>query len=296
MSWWKVLKGKVKFKEPLGKHTTFRIGGAAKLFIEPKDLNDLKQALILLKQRRIPVLVIGAGSNLLVSDQGLDKAVLKLGAPYFKKMAFEGTTLEAGAGVSLNAMVRACAERGLSGPEFLTGIPGTLAGALMMNAGQAKDGCSISNLVEEVSVMDCNGRVKQLSKRDIKFGYRFCGLSGHIILGARLKLRRKSKRGIASAVNKYTACRRGSQDYRRACAGCVFKNPHRGQSAGRLIDLCGLKGKRVGGASVSLKHANFIINDRGAKAADVLRLMEIIKKEVKNQFKVDLKPEIKIWR
>jgi len=295
MSWWKELKGKVKFKEPLQKHTTFRIGGPVKFFIEPEDLNDLKQALILLRRQKIPVFIIGAGSNLLIADRGLNGAVLKLGAPYFKKMVFEGNNLKVGAGANLNAVVRICAKRGLSGAEFLIGIPGTVGGALAINAGQAKEGYSIGNLVEEVTVIDHNGSIKQIDKKDIKFGYRSSGLSGYIILSARLKLARQDKKEITRTMNKYIAYRKESQDYLGASAGCIFKNPHRAP-AGRLIDLCGLKGKRVAGARVSLKHANFIINGGNAKAADVLRLMNIIKKKVKNKFNVNLKPEIKIWQ
>jgi UDP-N-acetylmuramate dehydrogenase len=295
MSWWKKLKGKVKFREPLEKHTTFRIGGPAQFFIEPKDLNDLKEALILLKRHRIAAFIIGAGSNLLVSDRSLQGAVLKLSAPSFKKMIFEGTYLKVGGGVNLNEVVRACTKRGLSGAEFLVGIPGTVGGALAINAGQAKEGRSISNLVEEVTVIDYNGDVKQIGKKDIKFGYRFSSLSKYIILNATFKLTRQDREKITGVVDKYIAYRKGTQDYTSHSAGCIFKNPAR-TSAGRLIELCGLKGKRIAGASVSLKHANFIINDRGAKADDVLRLINIIKKEVKNKFKVNLKPEIKIWQ
>jgi UDP-N-acetylmuramate dehydrogenase len=295
MSWWKELKGKIKFKEPLREHTTFKIGGKAKFFIEPKDISDLQQTLILLKRHRIPVFIIGAGSNLLIADRSLNAAVLKLGSPYFKGLIFRGNNLYVGAGANLNAVVRACAKRGLGGPEFLIGIPGTVGGALAMNAGQAKEGRSIGNLLEEITVIDYNGRIRQIDKKNIKFGYRSSNLSGYIILGARLKLVGKNKKEIAGAMDKYIAYRRQTQDYGRASAGCVFKNPGR-SSAGRLIDLCGLKGKRVKGARVSLKHANFIINDRGAKAKDVLRLMGIVKREVKNKFNLNLKPEIKIWR
>ncbi len=295
MNWWKELKDKVKLREPLRKHTTFRIGGPAKFFIEPKDLNDLKRTLIILKQHKIPVLVIGAGSNLLIADRGLEAAVLKLSAPCFKNMIFQGHNLDAGAGAALNALVSSCAKRGLSGAEFLVGIPGTLGGALAINAGQAKEGRSIGNLVEAVTVIDYNGRLKQIDKKDIKFGYRSSSLSGYIILSARLKLVRKNKREIRRTMDGYIVYRRESQDYACACAGCIFKNPP-GEPAGKLIDLCGLKGKGIGKARVSLKHANFIINGGGAKAADVLRLMDIIKKEVKNKFKLTLKPEVKIWR
>ncbi|MDD5155563.1 MAG: UDP-N-acetylmuramate dehydrogenase [Candidatus Omnitrophica bacterium] len=295
MSWWKKLKGKVKLKEPLKKHTTFKIGGPARFFIEPRDAQDLRRALIFLKRYRIPVFVIGAGSNLLISDRGFNGAVLRLGAPYFKQIIFKGTDLKAGAGVNLNKMVAACTKRGLSGAEFLVGIPGTVGGSLAVNAGEAKEGRSIGNLLEKVTVMDYNGDLKEIDKKDIKFRYRSSSLSRYIILDARFKLGRKKREEIEKTVNKYVAYRRASQDYSGPSAGCIFKNP-RQTSAGRLIDLCGLKGKRVAGAGISLKHANFIINNAGAKSGDVLKLMGMIKRKVKNKFNVDLKPEIKIWR
>jgi len=295
MNWWKELKGRVKFKEPLKNHTTFKIGGKAQFFVEPKDQDDLKRLLILLKRCNIRLFVIGAGSNLLVADNGLNAAVLRLSKPYFKKMTFENNRLNVRAGVNLNQMVSACAKQSLSGAEFLIGIPGTVAGALVMNAGQAKEGRSIGDLVEEVTVIDYNGRIKKISKKDIKFGYRNSDLNKYIVLSTRLKLVKKNQKEIRHKMHKYIVYRKESQDYLGASAGCIFQNPP-GVSAGRLIDLCGLKGKRVGGASVSLKHANFIINKAGATARDVLKLISIIKKEVKNKFKVSLKPEIKIWQ
>jgi UDP-N-acetylmuramate dehydrogenase len=295
MNWWKELKGRVKFKEPLKNHTTFKIGGKAQFFVEPKDQNDLRRSLILLNRYNIPVFIMGAGSNLLVADSGLNAAVLRLSKPYFKKMTFENNRLNVGAGVNLNQVVSACAKQSLSGAEFLIGIPGTVGGALVMNAGQAKEGRSISELVEEVTVIDYNGRIKKISKKDIKFGYRNSDLNRYIVLSARLKLVKRNQKEIRHKMHKYIVYRQGSQDCAGASAGCIFQNPA-GASAGRLIDLCGLKGKRIGGACVSLKHANFIVNKGGAKARDVLKLISIIKKEVKNKFKVSLKPEIKIWQ
>jgi UDP-N-acetylmuramate dehydrogenase len=295
MNWWKELKGRVKFKEPLKNHTTFKIGGKAQFFVEPKDQNDLKQLLTLLNRYNIPLFIMGAGSNLLVADSGLNAAVLRLNKPYFKKMTFENNRLNVGAGVKLNQVVSACAKQSLSGAEFLIGIPGTVGGALVMNAGQAKEGHSISDLVEEVTVIDYNGKIKKISKKDIKFGYRNSDLNRYIVLSARLKLVKKNQKEIRHKMHKYIVYRQASQDCAGASAGCIFQNLP-GASAGRLIDLCGLKGKRVGGACVSLKHANFIVNKGGAKARDVLKLISIIKKEVKNKFKVSLKPEIKIWQ
>jgi UDP-N-acetylmuramate dehydrogenase len=237
---------------------------------------------------------MGAGSNILASDKGLDAAVFRLSAPFFKTMNFNGRYLEAGGGASLNRLVTNCAKQGLSGAEFLVGIPGTVGGAIMMNAGQAKEGLSISDLIEDITVIDYNGKVNKIDKGKIRFGYRSSNLSRYIILGARLRLTKKNKKKIIKGMHKYILIRKKNQDYRYPSAGCIFKNPP-GYSAGRLIELCGLKGRCIGAAAVSLKHANFIINKAGAGASDVLKLMYLIKKEVKDKFKISLKPEVKIW-
>lgn len=213
MNWWREFKNRVKFKEPLKNQTTFKIGGKAKFFVEPKDQNDLKQLLILLRRYNIPALVMGAGSNLLVADNGLNSAVLRLSKPYFKKMTFENNRLNVGAGVNLNQVVSACARQSLSGTEFLIGIPGTVGGALVMNAGQAKEGHSISDLVEEVTVIDYNGRIKKINKKNIKFGYRNSDLNKYVVLSARLKLVKKNQKEIRRKMHNYIVYRQASQDY-----------------------------------------------------------------------------------
>jgi len=295
MNWWKELKGSVKRNEPLKKHTTFKIGGPARFFIEPKDINDLKLLIILLKRHRIPCFVIGAGSDLLVSDKGVSSAIIRLSSPDFKAIVFQGSYVEIGAGRSLREVIVACAKKGLSGMEFLAGIPGTIGGALAMNAGQTREGLSMGDFVETVTAIDFNGRIKTLAKKDVKFGYRSSNLSKYIIVSACLKLTKRSKDQIRKTMGKYIAYRRASQDYSGASAGCIFKNPE-GDFAGRLIDACGLKGKKVGGACVSSKHANFIINKGKGKAKDVLALIRLIKRTVKNRYTLELVPEIKIWR
>jgi len=295
MNWWKNLKGKVRLREPLKNHTTFKIGGPAKFFVEPKDPDDLKSLLILAKKYKFPLFVMGGGSNLLINDAGINGVVIKLNAPYFNKISYKGNYLSAGAGVWLNKVVSSAGKRGLSGAEFLAGIPGTIGGALAMNAGIAKDNCSIQKLVEKVTVMDYNGNIKVLNKKDLKFGYRESGLSKYIILSALLRLNRKSKKQIGDAIKAYLEYRRLTQDLSKPSAGCVFRNPQ-GNSAGRLIDLCGLKGKKIGGAGVSRKHANFIVNLGNGSASDVLKLAVFIRKKVKNKFNINLTPEIKIWQ
>lgn len=318
MNWWKDLKGKVRLKELLKNHTTFKIGGPVKFFIEPRDINDLKLLLNLVnpalstakrnckirkggvkiylpagRQGKMPLLVIGAGSNILINDKGVDGVVLRLNSPYFKRVSFRNNCLDVGSGARLSQVVLSAQKRGLSGAEFLVGIPGTVGGALVMNAGVS--GKSIGDLVENVTVMDYNGSIKILNKKDIKFGYRVSSLSKYIILSARIKLVKADKEEIRGRVKRYLGYRKITQGLSLPNAGCIFKNPQ-GYSAGRLIDLCGLKGKRIKDACVSERHANFILNLGRAKSEDVIGLMKLIQREVKNKFNINLKPEIKIWQ
>lgn len=293
MNWPKSLRNKIKFSELLKNHTTFKIGGPAKLFIEPKDTADLKSLLNCLKRYKIPYFVIGKGSNILVSDKGIKRAVLRLNSPPFKEIVFKRNYLEAGSGALLNNVISQAWKYGLSGLEFLVGIPGTIGGALVMNAGIRKR--NIQDLVESIRVMDASGKIKILPKKKIKFSYRRSNLGKYIVLSACLKLSPKNKREIKDKMDEYLKFRKATQDLGRPSAGCVFKNPG-GDSAGRLIDLCGLKSKQVGGAYISGRHANFILNKGNAGSSDVLRLMELAKREVKKKFDVTLKPEIKIWQ
>jgi len=292
MNWQRGLKGRVKAQESLSRRTTFKIGGLAEFFVEPRDSADLKLLILAAKSSKVPILVIGAGSNILVSDRGVKAIVLRLNATLFKRISYSRNVMEAGSGLMLGHLILAAGNHGLSGLEFLAGIPGTVGGALAMNAGAW--GRSISDLVEKVRVMDYNGTTKTLGRKDIKFAYRRCSLTGYIILSARLKLVKKTKKEINENIKKFLGYRRNTQDTSLPNAGCIFKNPP-ANSAGRLIDLCGLKGKRIGGACVSQRHANFILNQGNASAGDVLKLMRLIRKRVKDKFKVTLEPEIKIW-
>jgi UDP-N-acetylmuramate dehydrogenase len=293
MNWWRELKGKVRLGAPLGEYTTFKIGGPARFFIEPKDNEDLKLLLGLRKKYKLPLSVIGSGSNILASDKGVRGVVLRLSAPYFNKVFFRNNFVEAASGAVLSRVMRLSGARGLSGLESLAGIPGTLGGALVMNAGVADK--TIADLVENVTVMDYNGIIKLLRKKNLRFAYRKSNLTKCVILSVCLKLAKKNKRKIRQEIQQRLRHRWMSQDWSLPSAGCVFKNP-KGDSAGRLIDLCGLKGRRSGGAAISLKHANFIVNVRHAHAKDVLHLMGLAKREVKKGFGVRLEPEIIIWK
>lgn len=292
MNWLISLKGKVRFKEPLKKYTTFEIGGPAKFFVEPHDFADLKLAVTSAKKYKIPIFLLGAGSNILVSDDGVDGMIIRLSSPIFKEISNHKNSLVVGSGLSLRQLVREASNQSLSGVEFLAGIPGTVGGALAMNAGAW--GKNISDLVEKIKVMDYNGNIKILSKKEIKFEYRKSSLEKYIILNARIKLYKKNKKEIRDDMKRYLFYRINTQDNSFPNAGCIFKNPP-DEVAARLIDSCSLKGKSQGGAFVSLRHANFILNQKNAKASDVLKLMDLIKKSVKQKFNISLEPEIKIW-
>jgi UDP-N-acetylmuramate dehydrogenase len=294
MNWQRDLKDKVKSGEPLKDKTTFKIGGRAKFFCQPRSIADLKLLVMAAKKYRIPLFIIGAGSNILVNDKGVDGLVIGLNSAYFKRISFRDNFLNAGCGLSLRQLIQLAKERSLAGLEFLAGIPGTVGGALAMNAGAW--GRSIGELVEKATVMDYNGDIEVLTKKQMKFSYRNSSLQKYIILNIYLKLKKKNKRIINEKITGYLAQRRNSQDNSLPNAGCIFKNPSERISAGRLIDLCGLKGRNIGDAFISLRHANFVLNKGNARARDVLKLMELAKREVRKKYRINLEPEIKIWR
>ncbi|MFY9402459.1 MAG: UDP-N-acetylmuramate dehydrogenase [Candidatus Omnitrophota bacterium] len=289
MNWQRGLK--VKSNYPLKNRTTFKIGGPAEYFCVPKDLSTLKRLIIQAKKNKVPYFIIGAGSNLLISDRGVKGLVILLNSAYFKKIKVKREFIEAQAGASLSSIIKFALDRSLSGLEFLSGVPATLGGAIAMNAGCW--GKEISGLVDEVRVMDSFGKVKRLKKKMIKFGYRRSGLKKYIILGARLKLSQDKKEKIRQNIKECLLKRYKAQGRVFYSAGSIFKNP-KGDYAARLIERCGLKGKESGGAIVSRKHANFILNKGNAKADDVLRLIKLIRAKVRKKFGVDLKPEIHI--
>ena len=293
MRWPKNLNRKIKTKVNLAGYTSFKIGGEAEYFFEPKNLKSLQQALVFTKQAGKRVFILGAGSNILVSDAGLDGLVIRLSSKDFSKCFYRGNCVVVGGGLKLNALILFSKNNNLSGLEFLVGIPGTLGGCLVGNAGAW--GKSIGELVKQVGVLDYNGKLKTLTAKQLKFTYRKSNLNKYIIIWAKLKLWSKNKKIIASRIQEYLLQRKQTQGNSWPNAGCVFKNPVQG-SAGRLIDLCGLKGKARGKAVISTRHANFILNTGNAKSSDVLSLMALMQKKVKGSFKVNLEPEIKIWK
>ncbi|MDD5692294.1 MAG: UDP-N-acetylmuramate dehydrogenase [Candidatus Omnitrophica bacterium] len=294
MLWPKNLDKNIKPGVKLASYTTFKIGGAARFFFEPDTLQELRDALIFARAKRIPVFILGAGSNILASDTGLNALVIRLSGKDFKGLAVNGVHLQAGSGLKISRLLTAAKKRSLSGLEFLAGIPGTLGGGLMGNAGAW--GKSIGDMVEEVSVLDYNGKAKLLKKSRLEFGYRRSNLGKYIITGAKLKLTPGKPSQISSLIRGLLKQRSLSQENNLPSAGCVFKNPTALWPAGKLIEACGLKGRAAGGAVISPVHANFILNRGRAKSKDVLSLMRLSAKEVEKKFKVKLEPEIKIWK
>ncbi|PIQ86615.1 MAG: UDP-N-acetylenolpyruvoylglucosamine reductase [Candidatus Omnitrophica bacterium CG11_big_fil_rev_8_21_14_0_20_43_6] len=293
MLWPKNLSKKIKTKVNLADFTSFKIGGRAEYFFEPQNLKCLQQALISAQQAGLRVFILGSGSNILVSDSGLAGLVIKLNHRNFKRIYCQDSCIIAGSGLKLSQLISFAAKRGLSGVEFLAGIPGSLGGSLMGNAGAW--GNSIGALVKQLGVLDYNGKLKNLTAHQLKFGYRKSNLNKYIIIWAKLKLSAENKKVIASRVKEYLLKRKAAWQNSLPSAGCIFKNPGL-DPAGRLIELCGLKGQAKGNAIICGQHANFILNTGGAGSRDVLFLMDLMQRKVKAKFKVNLEPEIKIWK
>jgi len=293
MLWPKSLNKKIKTNVRLSGLMSFKVGGAAKFFLETGNIEELQEALGFARREGIAVFILGAGSNILAGDSGLDGLVIKLSGEFFKRIYKEGDCLGVGGAVKINQIILYAKNNGLSGLEFLTGIPGTLGGALAGNAGAW--GKSIGERVKEAAVLDYRGRPKLLNANKLKFSYRKSNLNKYVIISCKLKLRKDDKSAIGLRMREYLLQRKKTQSNNLPSAGCIFKNP-RGSAAGKLIDACGLKGRSKGGAAISKVHANFILNKGGASSKDILSLMDLMRKKVSKKFKVNLEPEIKIWR
>ena len=284
--------GEVSLNVPLKEYTSFKIGGNADLFVCPNNLMELLNVLTILKENNVPYFILGAGSNLLISDKGVRGAVIKLGDGFDYAHAKDDYIL-AGAGVSLAKLASCAKNASLSGLEFASGIPGLLGGALFMNAG-AYDG-EMKDVVKEVSFIDKDGTVKTISCDDCKFSYRKSIFTSgdKIIISAKLTLKKGDKDEILKKMCDLNARRKEKQPLEFPSAGSTFKRPE-GHFAGSLIEQAGLKGYAVGGAKVSEKHAGFVINNDNATAKDVCDLILHVQNVVFEKFGVKLAPEIKI--
>lgn len=292
MSIFSGLESIVNENSPLNQYTWYGLGGPADYLVRPKNIDQLRAVIQRCRDNNLGFRVLGFGSNLLVSDEGVRGVVLKLDAEEFCSYAFEGTTLIAGAGVNLNKLVLDSVRKGLSGLEALTGIPGSLGGAVRMNAGGSFG--DIGSSVRSITVMDKQGEIFEKEKPELVFDYRWVNVTAPVILRATLELSESNPDTMLKMVKEVWIYKKNSQPLNARNAGCIFKNP-RGMSAGALIDRAGLKGEQVGGAVVSEKHANFITTEKGCTSADVKKLLKLIQTKVKDAFDVELETEIEIW-
>jgi UDP-N-acetylenolpyruvoylglucosamine reductase len=282
----------VRTGEPLAKRTTLRAGGCAEVYVEPASERELARLVQICGERNVPMMILGRGSNLLIRDGGIRGVVVCLAHASFCGIEVFGRQLRGGAGAKLKAVSARAREAGLSGLEFLEGIPGSVGGALRMNAGAM--GSATFGVVTHVRFMDDLGEIHERSAAAMNAGYRDCPLlKTCIALGATFQGEPAAREIIAARTRECNERRWQSQP-KEPSAGCIFKNPSPALSAGRLIDEAGLKGARIGGASVSGVHANFIINDGTASARDVLELIELIRSRVKAARGIDLQTEVEI--
>ena len=285
--------GKVLMNEPLANHTTMKIGGPADLFIEPTSIENLEKVMNIINKQHLPWRVIGRGSNLLVSDQGIEGVVIKLGKG-LDDLEIHETEVKVGAGFSLVTLAVQISKKGLSGLEFASGIPGSLGGAVYMNAGA--HGSDMSEVLEKVHVLFEDGTVAWLSKEEMEFSYRTSILQKKrpgIVLEAVFQLKSGNRDEIVAKMQKNKNYRKDTQPYNLPCAGSIFRNPLP-YHAGQLVQDAGLKGYSIGGAQISPMHGNFIVNTGNGKAEDVLALIQHIKGTIYQQFGINIETEVEI--
>jgi len=281
----------VRENEPLAKRTTLRVGGPADIYVEPGDEADLGMVLSFCAERSLPFLVLGRGSNLLVRDGGFAGVVICLAQAFFRRVEIDGTQIRAGAGARLKTIAAEAKRQGLSGLEFLDGIPGSVGGALRMNAGAM--GAAIFDRVQSVRLMDFKGHVSECTAAEMNARYRGCDLlKERIALAAVLIGRPGEPEEIDRRMSEFNQ-RRWSAQPAAPSAGCMFKNPAT-IPAGRLIDELGLKGTRIGGAMVSREHGNFLVNDGTATAAEILELIELIRARARTERGIALELEVQV--
>lgn len=269
--------------------TTYKTGGIAKLVVYPNNINNLKQMLKLIHKYNIKYFILGKGSNTLFSDKEFNGVIIKLDK--LNNFKIKQTELYVESGMILSKLVQASVKNELTGLEFAIGIPGTIGGAIYMNAGAY--GNNMSNIVKSVIVLNEKFQIKEIPLEKLKFDYRYSIFQDNknlICVAANIKLEHGNHDEIASKIKENLLKRKNSQPLEYPSAGSVFRNPE-GNYAGKIIEELGLKGKNIGGAEISTKHANFIINKNNASSSDILNLIKLVQKEVKDKYKIDLKLE-----
>lgn len=276
--------------EPMSRHTTFRTGGPAEVLVSP-DAEELPEIIKYCKNAQIPWLVIGNGSNLLVGDKGVEGVVIEVGKR-MSEIVTDGTTVTAGAGALLSAIASRAASESLTGFEFASGIPGSLGGAVVMNAGAY--GGEMKDILQEAAVLTDDGEVLNLSAQELDLSYRHSVIPerGYLVIGAKLSLKKGKKEDIYAYMHELKEKRVSKQPLEYPSAGSTFKRPE-GYFAGKLIEDSGLRGFQVGGAQVSEKHCGFVVNKNNASSADIRSLMEQVQQIVFEKFGVKLEPEVK---
>lgn len=279
--------------EPMALHTTFKIGGPARLAVFPKNENEISDVIKKCKEENVRYTVVGNGSNLLVADEGIDAVVILLGKEFGEVKLIDDTTIFAEAGASLMKVCRFALENGLSGLEFAYGIPGSCGGGAFMNAGAY--GGELGDVMFRCDHIDKDGNKGSLQGDDLKLAYRHSAYyeNGCVITGAYFKMQKADKEEIKAKMNDYMSRRRDKQPLEYPSAGSTFKRPE-GNFAGALIEQCGLKGTSVGGAEISTKHAGFVINKGGATCKDVLDLCKKVADTVKAEKGIDLEMEVRV--
>lgn len=282
-------KGKILFNEPMAHHTTIKIGGNADLFVFPSDKDDAVELLKYLQQNKLSYIVIGNGSNILVNDSGINGIVISF-SKGLNKLKFRDGFIEVEAGIQISRFVDFCIQNDKQGVEKLAGIPGTIGGAIIMNAGAYN--CEISDYILDIDIIR-EGELIRVKKNEANFGYRTSGLSNSIVLSARFDLPNGIRYEAMKVRSEYLQKRNQTQPLNYPNCGSVFKNPP-SMYAAKLIEESNLKGLRIGDAQISEKHANFIVNLGNAKAVEVLKLIDICKETVEKKFGIILQLEIKL--
>jgi UDP-N-acetylmuramate dehydrogenase len=284
------MRGAVRSELPLAPMMHLRIGGPAQCFVEPFGEEDVALAVNICREHDLPMHLLGGGSNILCADEGVRGVVLHLGN--LNRISRDGNRVTVGAGVTLPSLLRATKEAGLAGLEKLTGIPAVVGGAVAMNAG-TRDGETFEHLVS-LTVVEPNGRIRVRSRADLSPRYRDGCLDGAIVVQATFELVPDSPEAIFARFSASLQARNNSQPVTQRSVGCVWQNP-KGDAAGRLIEAAGCKAMHVKGVRVSDKHANYFVNNDGGTAADFLALMDQVRNRVREQFAVELEPEVKFW-
>ena len=287
-------KERIHLNEPMSKHTSFKIGGNAKILVNIVSVFELQEILKILKKENIRIIIIGNGSNILVSDKGIDGIVLKIEIKKFEIQKIDSKyRITLGAGCKLGEISYKLADKNISGFEFASGIPGTIGGAIRMNAGAY--GSEMKDIVNSITYIDRNGQISKINNKEAKFEYRNSIFSkkDYIIIETEIELESGKKEEIIEKIKEYQKNRIEKQPIEYPSAGSVFKRGD-GFITAKLIDECGLKGYQIGDAQISEKHAGFIINKGNAKAKDVEDLIKYIKKQVLEKFGVEIETEIEI--